>query len=431
MRNLLVIWLASSLTIAASPAAAPFARDRAIAIKGGTVITVTGPSIAGGVVVFAGGKIVDVGASVPIPAGAEVFDATGKYVMPGIVDAMTMIGMDSAELNEPSDSMTPQLRIIESFNPFGHVGEGPPGPIRMSEPLSGGVTAMYIAPGDASVMGGQGAVVKTAGSNLAAMAVREPAAIEMSLGEEPKKAAKGRGPATRMAELAMIRQMLVKAQEYQRSLAESRPGPRDLGMEALAKLLRHEIPARIGANSALDIRSAIALSAEFSFDLVVEGGAAAYQYQTELARRQIPLVLAQVTHPYTSGDVAPDSAGYPPRDERRPAKLTEAGVKIAIASFSRAFGAVAPAGTSKWLLIDAAVAGGYGMKGDDILRSVTINAAEILGISDRVGSITVGKDADIIVLDGPPLSIKTWVQRVYVDGELVHVRKANSRLGPS
>jgi imidazolonepropionase-like amidohydrolase len=98
-------------------------------------------------------------------------------------------------------------------------------------------------------------------------------------------------------------------------------------------------------------------------------------------------------------------------------------VKVAIASFSRAFGSLAPAGTGKWLMLDAAVAAGYGMAEADILRAVTLTPAEILGVADRVGSLTVGKHADVIILDGPPLSIKTWVERVYVNGELVHQRK--------
>lgn len=96
---------------------------------------------------------------------------------------------------------------------------------------------------------------------------------------------------------------------------------------------------------------------------------------------------------------------------------------MALASVSRAFGSLAPAGTSKWLLLDAAVAAGYGMSEPDILRAVTLTPAEILGVANRVGSLTVGKDADVVVLDGPPLSIKTWVERVYVNGELVHQKK--------
>lgn len=426
MRHIRLICLACALAITAVSPAAPIQRDRVIAIKGGTVLTMAGAPIENGTVLMRGGKIIAVGANVQTPAGAEVVNATGKYVMPGLIDAMTSIGIDTTDLNEATDPLTPHLRVIESYNPFGNFGEGGVGPIRMSESFSGGVTTMYIAPADTALIGGQGAVVKVAGANLDAIIVREPAAMDMTLGEQPKKAARARNrdPATRMAEVAMIRQILIKAQEYERARKEMPTTARDLGMEALGKLLSREMPARIQANSATDIRSAIALSKEFGFDLIIDGAAAAYEYRDELVARKVPVVLGQVTHPFVSNEEIPDRNEYPPVDERTPAKLTAAGVKIAIATFSRAFGRLAPGGTGKWLLVDAATAGGYGMSDNDILKSVTINAAEILGVSNRIGSLVAGKDADVIVLDGPPLSIKTWVERVYINGELVHTRKA-------
>ena len=187
-------------------------------------------------------------------------------------------------------------------------------------------------------------------------------------------------------------------------------------------LLRKEIPARIQANNASDMRSALRLGQEFGFDLVIDGGAMAYEHRDELAARQIPVVLGQVTHPYVSNEEIPDKDDYPPVDERLAARLTAAGVTMAIATFSRAFGTLAPSGSGKWLLIDAAIAAGYGMSEADVLRAVTLMPATILGIAKRVGSLDVGKDADVIILNGPPLSVKTWVERTYVNGELVHQR---------
>lgn len=399
--------------------------ERTIALRGGTVLTMTGAPIANGTVLMRGNKIIAVGANVQIPAGAEVVNTTGKFVMPGLVDAMTSIAIDNPDLNEASEPIAPQLRVLESFNPFGNFGEGKPGPLRLTEPLSGGVTSMYIAPADAALIGGQGAVVKTAGANLSAVIMREPAAMDMTLGEQPKKAARNRqrDPATRMAEMAMLRQTLIRAQEYEAKRAQTPAMPRDLAMEALGKLLRRELPARLQANSVGDIRSALALAKEFNFEIIIDGGAASYEHRDELVARKIPVILGQISHPYVSNEELPDRSEYPPIDEGTAAKLNAAGVKIAIASFSRAFGRLAPGGTGKWLLQDAAIAGGYGLADEDILKAVTINAAEILGVSDRVGSLTIGKDADVIVLDGPPLSIKSWVERIYVNGELVHTRK--------
>lgn len=407
--------------------AAPLgAQERPVAIRGGTVLPVTGPAIPNGTVVLQGGKIVAVGANVRIPAGAQIVEARGQFVMPGVVDAMSDIGIGATDLNESSDQMTPALRIIESYNPYGVFGSGTPGPLHNDELLSGGVTTMYIAPADGTLLGGQGAVVKTAGPNLEGVVIREPAAMDMTLGTPPKSVArqKDRDPYTRMAEMAMLRQLLVKAQEYQRNRQQNPNGPRDLGMEALGKLLRREIPARIQANHPTDIRSALRLAQEFNFDLIVDGGAGAEELVDELAARHVPVVLGQVSHPYVSNEEIPDKQDYPKKiDERTPARLTNAGVKTAIATFSRAFGSLAPAGTGKWLLLDAAIAGGYGMTDDQILKAVTLIPAEILGVADRVGSLEVGKDADVVVLDGPPLSMKTWVRAVWVNGTQVFEKR--------
>lgn len=412
---------AGSLAAIATPLRA---QSRAIALRGGTVMPVDGAPIPNGTVVMRDGRIVAVGANVSIPGGAEVIDVRGKYVLPGLVDAMTSLGLANSDLNEASDPVVPQLRVSEAYNPFGGFGGGKPGPLRNAEVLGGGVTTMYVAPADAALIGGQGAVVKTAGGSLAALIVRDPASMDMTLGEPPKAAARQRqrDPATRMAEVAMIRQALVRAQEYDRNRAANPNLPRDLGMEALGRLLKREFPARIQATSAVDIRSALNLSREFGFDLVIDGAASAQQYQDTLAARGVPVVLGQVSHPYVSNEEIPDRSDYPPVDETTPAKLLAAGVKTAIASFSRAFGTLAPAGSSKWLLVDAAIAAGYGLSEGEVLRAVTLTPAEILGVASRVGSLTVGKDADVIVLDGPPLSVRSWVERVYVNGELVHQR---------
>ena len=156
--------------------------------------------------------------------------------------------------------------------------------------------------------------------------------------------------------------------------------------------------------------------------MVIDGGAGAWEFKDELAARKIPVVLGQVSHQYVSNEEIPDKQDYPKQDERLAGRLTQAGIPTAMATFSRAFGTLAPAGTGKWLLIDAGIAAGYGMTDDQVLRAVTLVPAQILGVADRVGSLEVGKDADVIVLDGPPLSVKSWVQRVYVNGELVHTK---------
>lgn len=406
-----------------------------VAIRGGTVLTMAGPPIERGTVLIRGGKIAAVGSNVSVPAGATVVDATGKYVMPGLIDAMTYFGIDAQDLAETSDPITPELRTIAAYDPTGEGFAGGAGPLRARELLVGGVTTQYVGPGDATIVSGQGAVVKTAGANPDAIVLREPAGMEISLGLGPTKTfrARNRTPNTHPAVISLLRQALIRAQEYDQTRraydakpqAERArtPAPKyEPGMDALVQLLRRRMPARVQANTVTDIRGALRLAEEFGFDLVINGGAQAYQVKSELAAKKVPVVLGPISHPFISGEEIPDLKEYPAPDERNAGWLVAAGVPVSIASYSRGLGNLASGVAGKWLLIDAGIAEGYGMPQAEILRALTINPARVLGVADRVGSLEAGKDADVIVLDGPPLSMKTWVERVYVGGELVHTR---------
>jgi imidazolonepropionase-like amidohydrolase len=428
------------LCIAAATVAGLAAPARAqerppIAIRGGTVLTMAGPPIQRGTVLIRGGKIAAVGANVAVPPGATIVDATGKYVMPGLIDAMTYFGIDAQDLAETSDPITPEIRTLAAYDPTGEGFVGGAGPIRARELLVGGVTTQYVGPGDATIVSGQGAVVKTAGPGPEAIVLRDPAGMEISLGLGPTKTfrPRNRTPNTHPAVVSLLRQALIRAQEYDqaRRAYDARPeaeraktpAPRyEAGMDALVQLLRRRMPARVQANTVTDIRGAMRLAEEFGLDLVINGGAQAYQMKAELAAKKIPVVLGPISHPFISGEEIPDLKEYPAPDERNAGWLAAAGVPVSIASYSRGLGNLAAGIAGKWLLIDAAIAEGYGMLADEILRALTINPARVLGVADRVGSLEAGKDADLIVLDGPPLSIKSWVERVYVNGELVHQR---------
>ena len=424
--------LVAMLSFAGPPLAAQ--RTGVIAIRGGTVLTIAGPVIRGGTVLIRGGKIAAVGVNVPIPNDATVVDASGKYVMPGLIDAMSYFGIDAQDLAESSEPITPELRIIDAYDPTGQGFASGAGPLRANELLIGGVTAQYVGPGDATIVSGQGAIVKTAGRSLADLVVKEPAGMDLSVGAGPTKTfrAKNRTPNTHPAVMSLLRQSLIKAQEYDRAWQAYRGSDsargrtaapkREPGMDALVKMLHRQMPARIQANTVTDIRGAMRLADEFGFDLIINGGAQAYQMKDELAAKKIPVVLGPISHPFISGEEIPDLKEYPAPDERNAGWLRQAGVPIAIASYSHGLGGLAQPITAKWLLIDAALAEGYGLSEDDILRALTLSPAQILGVADRLGSLEVGKDADVIVLDGPPLKMKTWVERVYVSGELVYDR---------
>ena len=411
-----------------------------VALTGGLVLPISSEPVEGGTVLIVDGRIAAVGADVAIPAGAEVVDVTGSVVMPGIIDAMSYFGVAGEDMNEVPVPLTPELRIIEAFSPFGAFGSGAAGEIRVRELLQGGVTAMYIGPGDATVLGGQGVVVKSAGERFGDLIVREPAAIDITLGGRPASTYRdmSRSPSTRMAVVSQLRELLVRAQEWveggggsggagagaaEAGAAGANAAPRNLGMEAMGRLLSGEIPARVQANATRDIRVAIELAEEFGFELIIDGGAGAHQMRDELADRGIPVVLGPLSHPYISGEEIPDAGDYGGVDERNAVWLNEAGVHISLASFSRSFGTFGAGVAGQWLLIDASIALGHGMSRADVLRALTLSPAEVLGVSDRLGSLEAGKDADVVVFDGDPLSIRTWASRVYVGGRLVYERQ--------
>jgi len=417
----------AALAMAAVQGAGAGVQAQTIALTGGLVYPISSEPVEGGTVLMVDGRIAAVGADVEIPAGAEVLDVTGSVVMPGIIDAMSYYGVAGEDMNEVPNPLTPELRIIEAFAPFGNFGSGEAGEIRVRELLSGGVTATYIGPGDATVVGGQGAVVKTAGARFDDLIVREPAAVDITLGGRPASTYReqSRSPSTRMAVAAQLRDLLVRAQEWVAAAdaGEADAAPRNLGMEALSRLLRREVPARVQVNATRDIRVAIELAEEFGFELVIDGGAGAHQMRDELADRAIPVVLGPISHPYISGEEIPDAGEYGGVDERNAVWLNEAGVHVSLASFSRGFGRFGPGVAGQWLLIDASIAHGHGMSEADVLRAVTLSPAEVLGVADRMGSLEEGKDADVVVFDGDPLSIRTWATQVYVGGRLVYERE--------
>ncbi len=408
--------------------------DSIFAIKGGKILTMAGEVLEGGTVLIRKGKIEDVGLEVKVPPEAKIIEAEGKYIMPGIVDAMCYFGIRPEDRNDLTNPVTPQNRIIHAFYPFRNFLREEGGEERSSELLSGGVTTIYIAPGNRQVIGGQGAVVKTFGERLEEMIVRECASIDITLGDPPKTAfgSKKQSPLTRMSVASLIRKTLISAEEYLKKRAreeekkgeeKSPPPPRDLAMEAMGMLLRKEIPARVEADLPDDIRTAIRIAEEFNFNLIIDSGAGAYRLRELLAEKKIPVVLGPVSHPFSSGqsvEETPELATL--REERQAALLQEAGVKIALASFAYGRGYMGSSSQGRWVLLEAALASAFGLKEEEALKAVTINAAEILGVSDRVGSLERGKDADLIILDGHPLQIRTRVEKVFGGGRLIYQR---------
>lgn len=376
-----------------------------LAICGGEVWTMAGNRYRSGTVLIEAGKVLAVGENLAVPESATVIDATGKFVLPGFIDAHTHLGIaeeiyqiEGDDLNEVSDPVTPQLRAIDAINPED---------LAFTDALSGGVTAVYTGPGSANVIGGEGVVLKTAGTVVDRMVLRTPAGLKVALGENPKRVYGGqkKSPGTRMMTAALMRETFVRAENYLRHLAETNPEKkpdRDLRLEAIARVLTGEVPLRAHAHRADDIMTAIRLAEEFQVRICIEHGTEGHKVIDELARREIPVVV---------GPAIANRAKVELKDRtlKTAGILSQAGVKVALMTDH-------PVVPIQHLSLCAALAAREGMEAEAALKAITINAAEILGVADRVGSIAPGKDADLVILSGHPLEIGTRVLRVFVDG---------------
>jgi len=385
------------------------AQERVVAIRGGEVLTVSSGAIANGVVVFHRGKIVAVGSAdrTPIPTDAEVIDGRGLLVAPGAIDARATLGVATSGVIDPrtivasaptdgwesTRPLVPALRIIESF-------QLPRDPDWLRE----GVTTVYVTPGSENPLGGLGAVVKLAGGANGTV-VRENAGMSASLGDIPRSSF-AQGPTSRMGEVFLIRDALVRARTHLTSLRQG-GATRDLGAESLGEVLERRVPLRVHANSAADILTALRLGREFDLRVVIDVGAAAHTVASELARAGVPVVVG----PTIVGGLVRQEL-----EQQRPenaALLYGAGVKIALATDDAG---------GRSVILEAALAQAYGLPRDAALRAITLDAAEILGVRDRLGSIEVGKDADLVVWRGHPLSTWGRTELVIVGGEIVFRR---------
>lgn len=372
-----------------------------LAIAGGKVLTMSGPPLEKGTVLVERGKIVEVREDVFIPPGAEVVEAAGKVVIPGLIDAHSHLGIveeiyreEGDDCNEVTDPVTPHLRAIDAVNPAD---------LGFRDALAGGVTTVVTGPGSTNIIGGEMVAVKTCGTVVDEMVVRFPAGMKAALGENPKNSY-GRNkkmPVTRMASAAILREALVRAQNY---LKKDSP-ERDLKMEALGRVLKGEVPLRVHAHRADDIMTAIRIAEEFGVKLVIEHCTEGHLVAEQLAARGIPAVV---------GPVITNRAKVEMKNlSLETAKmLAEAGVKFAIMTDH-------PVVPVQYLATSAALAVKGGLPVEHALRAITIDAAVVLNLEGRLGSIEPGKDADIVILDRHPLDIASRVEQVFIDGRKV------------
>jgi imidazolonepropionase-like amidohydrolase len=380
------------------------AQEKVIALKGGQIHTISDGIIDNGVVLIRGGKILDVGRDLAVPAGATVVQAEGRIITPGLIDARTSFGVGQNDGWESAGPLMPQLRIIESFSlPPTH------------DWIREGVTAVYVSPGPENVIGGMGAVVKLAGRREE-IVVSDAAGMSMSLGEVPKASFGQGAPRTRMGEIGLIREALVRAKEYRDAAGSSASSrTRALGLEALGRVLRREVPARIQANTPDDITAAVRLGEEFNLRVVVDVGMGAYLVADRLAKAQVPVVVG----PNMIGAGGGGRFEFSPQTEENAARLHKAGVKLAICTDDSG---------GRSVVMEAAIARAYGLPEADALKAITLDAAEILGVASRLGSLEKGKDADLVIWNRHPLSTWGRAEKVFIDGRLIFERQEQPRV---
>ena len=372
----------------------------------GNIKTMAEQDYADGYVQIADGKIVAVGDMKDCPApDGEVLDVQGNLVMPGIIEAHCHMGiteekkgMEGDDCNETVDPVTPQLRAIDAINPMDAA---------FNDALQAGITSAMIGPGSANVVGGQFVFVKTHGRCIDHMIVKAPAAMKVAFGENPKVNYSGqnKSPATRMAIAAMLREELAKAVAYQKK-REKEEGEVDFRYECWLPVLRGEIPLKAHAHRADDILTAVRIAKEFHLRMTLDHCSEGHLIMEELKEAGFPAI------------VGPDMASRNKIEVQNMAFKTAGllsghGILTAITTDH-------PVSKIQFLPICAGLAVKAGMSPEEGLRSITINAAKICGVEDRVGSLAPGKDADIAVFTGNPMEVFSRTCYTIIEGEVVY-----------
>lgn len=381
------------------------------AIINAEIETITNGRISSGTIVFDESGIKAVGMGVVIPEGACVFDAKGRTVTPGIIEAHSHAGLyedgfpADGDYNEMNDPITPHLQAIDGFKPSD---------IGTLEAAAAGVTTMYVSQGSANVIGGIGAVVKTWGRRFSDQIVNPAAGMKVALGENPKRVygSKDKAPSTRMGVAALLRKTLAEAVNYQdkkafnsRKRDDSEPFEVDLKFEAVSRMLSGELRARCHAHRAVDMLTFMRIADEFGLKYSFEHATECIQIMDELKSRDVPVVIGPTFGSRSKVEIFHKTF-------KSVVKAVQAGLTVSITSDHH----VTP---MKYLPVYAALAVREGLSPEDALKVMTINPARILGIDNRLGSIEVGKDADIVVWSGDPLDARSHADQVFIGGQPV------------
>lgn len=387
-------------------------------IKNAKVITMAGMDYDNGYVACDEGKITRVGSMADCPQpgdGDRVIDASGMYLLPGLVDAHCHIGMvedsvgfEGDDANEMTDPVTPQLRSIDGIYHADRAFE---------EAREHGITTVVTGPGSANVIGGQFAALKTWGRTVDEMVIKQPCAMKIAFGENPKTVynEKRQIPTTRMTTAAILREQLLKAREYLEALEEyendktENDKPEfDMKLEALIPVVRGELPVKAHAHRADDIITAIRIAREFNLDLTLDHCTEGWLIADVLKESGCRVILGPTLNDRSKPELRNQSI-------KAPGILSKAGVEVSIMSDH-------PCVPIQHLMLCAAISVREGMDVGEALKAVTIYPARSCRIDSRVGSLEAGKDADMALYTGHPFDYMTRVHTTIIDGKVVYSR---------
>ena len=410
----------------AGPNGTSLAPAKTIAIVGGKLLTVSHGTIENGIVVMTDGKIAAVGpaASTKVPAGAEVFDAKGMTVYPGLFDAETHLGLtevaadqNSNDLAETADEISPQMHVADAFHAE---------TVRIPVERLNGITNAIVAPAPEDSVVGQDAAIQLYGRDRDEMLLQNDMALAMNFEGSVRRKANYNGPSkfptTRMGLATQIRQAFLDAQAYEAERAAAAkpdhkgpPPKRDLKLEALLPYLHGEKPVVLAAYEGYEVEVAMNLAKEFHLKVILNHVTHAQDVLDEIASFHVPAIIGPI---YDS-----------PRPNERydavyslPAELQKRGVKIALATFGEDMGG------SRNLPYAAGYAVAYGLPYDEALKAITLNPAEMFGLGDQLGSLDVGKSANVVVANGDPLDVRTSVKQVFIAGRKVPMVSRQTQL---
>ena len=374
-------------------------------IKNGTIHNAVDPQPFQADILIDGGKITRIDKDIEY-SGAEMLDASGLQIYPGFVDAHAhtglsgyAIGYEGVDYNEINDPVTPHLRAIDALQPFDK---------SLCLARAAGVTCICTGPGSANAVGGTFCVIKPVGRRADDMCIRREAAMKCAFGENIKNVYRDKNNFSRMTTAAKLREILFRTQEYARKIdaAAGDPGKLpafDMKLNAMLPVIRREIPLKAHAHQANDLFTALRIAHEFDLRITLEHVTEGHLIADLLAQENVPLAVGP-----TLG--TPNKIECQHRSWTTPGVLDRAGCQVSIITD-------APFIPQEHLALCAAMAIEAGMEPFSALKAITINAARHIGVADRVGSIEVGKDADLVLIDGSPFVLQSKIQTVLINGE--------------